>query len=563
MITKSNYNLVKKTLQHLAFLCKEYGLEHIVLSPGSRSAPVAMAFYNQEGIQCYIVNDERSACYFALGIAQVVEKPVGIVCTSGTAALNLTPAMAEGWHQNICLLAITADRPAAWVGHNDGQTIDQNGIFHNFVCFENNLPEKIDSYTEIWHFENIIKQCFFQMSRGQKPAHLNVPISEPLYSTENDTNSDLIPNILKFPKKNKLQIESTIIKNMVKNDSKIMIIIGMNRPDSEFQHKILHLALQKKVVILAENLSNCNFTGVFQEYEPFFSKLSEFENEQLSPEILITFGNMHLSKSIKRWIRANKKIKHYLITENLEIPDVFQNITEVMNLDKVSFVNALSNEISVVQDLYYKQWDNIYNNSNNDKKVIIDQLEWCDIRAFQIISKHIPDQSYLQLGNSTPVRYAQLIKWSDGIQFYANRGTAGIDGCLSTAMGMSTQTEKIVTIIIGDNSFLYDSNALWNKLKPENLRIIVINNQGGNIFGLIPGPDQTNIFEEYFVSNVEVSIQHLAKAYGIDYLPARNESQLIENIQYFYSMKKCCILEIFTNLEVNIRVWKQFINNHK
>jgi 2-succinyl-5-enolpyruvyl-6-hydroxy-3-cyclohexene-1-carboxylate synthase len=161
------------------------------------------------------------------------------------------------------------------------------------------------------------------------------------------------------------------------------------------------------------------------------------------------------------------------------------------------------------------------------------------------------------------VRYSQFFEWQPGISFYSNRGTAGIDGCTSTALGMANDTDKILTLITGDVGFLYDTNALWNQYLKSNFKIILINNGGGNIFSLIPGPDATGLVEKYFRTHMGVNIQKLSDAFGLAYFNATNEVELSQSLQNLYAAPKAALLEIITETEQNIKVWKEYFSSLK
>jgi 2-succinyl-5-enolpyruvyl-6-hydroxy-3-cyclohexene-1-carboxylate synthase len=178
--------------------------------------------------------------------------------------------------------------------------------------------------------------------------------------------------------------------------------------------------------------------------------------------------------------------------------------------------------------------------------------------ALKALSEIIPGNSCVHLGNSSPVRYAQFFNWRDDIQFFSNRGTAGIDGVTSTTIGMASQTNRPVFLITGDVSFFYDSNAFWNNYKRKNFKVIVLNNKGGNIFKLISGPEETGLLDNYFTTHYNVSIEFLCKAYGIGYYSAKNNKELLSGLEQFLDLPDCAVFEIVTNPEVNTKVWKDY-----
>ena len=555
-------NTDKLHLKILAESCSVYGLRKLVISPGSRSAPLTLAFYNQPNIECYVIPDERSAAYFAIGIAQFTNEPVGIICTSGTAALNLSPAIAEAFHQKLPLLILTADRPDEWVGQQDGQTINQTGIFSNFVSYQAQLPVEAFTKNEIWQTERIIRDSFLNLKLKRLPVHINIPLREPLYNTEEYQPLTVKPSIIKIPE-TIIDSRNISFTNKLKNFKKVLLVLGSIRPNKTLSELINQLASKKDVVVLAETLSNIESKCVFQISDPLLSSINANNIESLKPDLIISFGEILLSKPLKQWFRSLDKTEHWLVTEEDKAPDVFQNISQIVNLNPEAFIQTIINQQINDKSKYFNLWNNAYNNFNNLSSSFQANADWSDMKVFDILSKTVPSNSIVHVGNSTPVRYSQFFKWNNNVQFYCNRGTAGIDGCTSTAIGMASQTDKTLSLITGDVSFLYDSNALWNNYKEANFKIIVINNKGGNIFKLIPGPDKTGLLDECFMTNIPVSIEFICKAFGINYFNAKNQDELTKNIDLLYKSTQCALLEINTEPEVNTTGWKDYFNTIK
>ncbi len=310
-------------------------------------------------------------------------------------------------------------------------------------------------------------------------------------------------------------------------------------------------------------MSNSKSDFVFKTSDALLSSIHSDEVEHLRPDLVISFGEMLLSKPLKQWIRSSKNCEHWIVTEDDNVPDVFQKIGTIFREKPESFLKSYIKMLKQNNSDFYFSWKNAYDCFSKSSLAILEHFEWSDMKAFQIISKNTPENSIVHFGNSSPVRYAQFFAWENNIEFFCNRGTAGIDGCTSTALGMANQTEKPVILITGDISFLYDSNALWNNYKRPNFKIVVINNQGGNIFSLIPGPDKTGILEEYFLTNVPVSIKNLCKAYGISHYQAKNETELNNEIHQFFSQCGSSLLEIQTDFQINTKVWKEYFKQIK
>lgn len=551
----------KLQIKILVELCAAYGLRKVVISPGSRNAPLIRAFHNHPKIECFVIPDERSAAYFALGIAQFTKQPVGLLCTSGTAALNYAPALAEAYHQYLPLFAITADRPPEWIGQQDGQTINQTGIYSNFTVYEAQLPVEVTSQHEIWHTERLIRDGFHALLNKNRPVHINVPLREPLYSEAEE--ADFLPECTQFDFAQPTSEPGAGWIKALENHSSIMLVFGMRRPDQTVRQYISNLAKQKKLVILSETLSNLAIEGVFQTSDALFAALKEPPHDMLKPDLVISFDDMLLSKPLKQWIRSLKNVEKWIVSTHEPVADVFQGVNRMIQSEAKPFIQQLTEIKNIGNQTFYEDWQNAYTQFNGFHNHFVASIPWSDMKVFGILSNTVPSQSIVHLGNSSPVRYAQFFRWNTEIQFFSNRGTSGIDGASSTAIGMASQADALVTLITGDVSFLYDSNALWNNYKKKNFRIIVINNKGGNIFSLIGGPQNTGLLNDYFKTHIPVSMEYLCKAYGIDYYKVTNEPELETTLDRFYQNNACALLEITTDPVANTKVWKDYLSQFR
>lgn len=539
-----------------AELCAAYGLQKAVISPGSRNAPLIMAFHFQHNIDCYIIPDERSAAYFALGMAQYTGQPVAIICTSGTAALNYTPAMAEAYYQQLPLVAITADRPPEWVDQMDGQTINQDSIYKNFTVFQAQLPSEALSDSDVWYIKRLVRDGFKLLINKQKPVHFNVPLREPLYNKIEHTKQTFKVDI----KPANRVIEPSIYPQLVdefKKYANVLLVVGMQRPNEPLASSIRELAYSRQVVVLSEYLSNIGGEEVFITSDALIAAIHSHKLPSFSPDLFISFGDILLSKPLKQWIRSLQEAEHWIVSENDRVPDVFQRIDRIVEGKPEHFLSYLLSHAKT-NTAFYSEWQKAYQILNNLHVTFTNAIEWSDMQMFDILSQHIPEDTIIHLGNSSPVRYAQFFRWNSNIRFFSNRGTAGIDGVTSTALGMASQTQKTVTLITGDVSFLYDSNAMWNQYKSGNFKIIVINNKGGNIFSMIDGPESTGLLNDYFVTHIPVSIDQLCNAYGIGYYLSQGKHDLVSGLTQLYNHSSCAILEVQTDPKTNTRVWKEY-----
>ncbi|WP_319501639.1 2-succinyl-5-enolpyruvyl-6-hydroxy-3-cyclohexene-1-carboxylic-acid synthase [uncultured Draconibacterium sp.] len=548
----------KKHVQQLAALLHQKGINDVIISPGSRNGPMIHTFVGGGLFNCRNVVDERSAAYFAMGLAQALNKPVAIVCSSGTATLNYAPAIAEAFYLNIPLIVITADRPEYWIDQLENQCINQKGIYSNFVKKEYNLPLE-ESETELWQAAREINECLNAAISGKPaPVHINVPLEEPLHDLLNEK----LPNIKAIDAKGSvLDIDDASLKKLATElnaAKKILILAGQQNPDSKLEKLLAAYSKKTGAVVLKEHLANLNDESFCESIDTLMAAILADLPVDFQPDILITFGGHFVSKALKQFLRKNKASQHWHLSPANDHYDTYQSLTEVLQTKAMTFFSQLLPEVSENEQEYLQRWKNKENEVNQLRDKYILESPFSDLKVIAEVGQAIPENSVVHLGNSSPVRYALISDWAKNTTFLSNRGTSGIDGPMSTAVGYSSVSEKINTVLIGDLSFFYDSNALWNSYLGENLRIIVINNGGGNIFGLIKGPGESPAFQQHFFAENKFKAQGISQTFGLDYLSAENESELKDSLADLYSptRKKPAILEVFTDAEVNTKTFR-------
>lgn len=552
----------KKHIQQLASLLLQKGITDVVISPGSRNAPMINTFTGIPDFNCRNIVDERSAAYFALGLALAKKNPVAIVCTSGTASLNYAPAVAEAFYQNVPLIVLTADRPDYWIDQAESQCIRQEGIYRNFTKKGVSLPLG-ESEKELWFAARQINECLnLAVSDTLAPVHINIPMEEPLHQ--------LAEVVLPKVKVIELaEIQSEITENeltrlveTIKQSQKILILVGQLNPNPGLENALARLVSKSGAVVLHEHLSNLSDPQFCGSIDSVMAAILEENPEDFQPDLLITFGGQLVSKSLKQFLRKNKPQQHWHLSLGGEHFDTYQSLTKVIKTDATEFFDALSERVQPVRKNYLQRWKSKEVSVNRFRDEFVEGIEFCDLKAFALIGQKIPANTVVHLGNSSPVRYALIQNRVENAMYFSNRGTAGIDGCLSTAVGFASESNKLNTIILGDLSFFYDSNALWNKYISSNLRIIVIYNGGGNIFGMIKGPSDSPAFAEHFFTGNTHKAEILAKAFGLDYFKAENEAELTHALNEFYSpaQQQAALLEVFTDAEVNVRLFRELFH---
>ncbi len=555
----------KKHIHQLAALLLKKGITDIVISPGSRNAPMINTFSGIPEFNCRNIVDERSAAYFALGLSLACQNPVALVCTSGTAALNYTPAVAEAFYQNIPLIVITADRPDYWIDQAESQCIRQDGVFQNFTKINKNLPLG-ESEKELWFAARQINECLnLAVSGTPAPVHINIPLEEPLHQLAD----------LQLPKVKEIeQIETQFgfaenevnqLIGTISQSKKILILAGQLNPNPGLENALAELVARTGAVVLHEHLSNLFDPQFCGSIDMLMAAIQGEKPEDFQPDLLITFGGQFVSKSLKQFLRKNKPLQHWHLSLGGEHFDTYQSLTKVIKSDAADFFETLSGQVQSSYKTWLQQWKRKENRVNHLRDAFVESIEFCDLKAFDLIGRKIPENTVIHLGNSSPVRYALIHQRVENAMYFSNRGTAGIDGCLSTAVGFASDSEKLNTIILGDLSFFYDSNALWNKYIGANLRIIVIHNGGGNIFSMIKGPSDSPAFEEHFFTGNTHKAEVLAKAFGLNYFKAENETELTQAMDEFYSQDQqhAALLEVFTDAEVNVKVFRELFKQVK
>lgn len=550
-----NYSDIKG-VKELIDICWAKGMEYVIVSPGSRNAPLSISFAKDDRIKSLVIVDERSAGYFALGIAQQTRKPVGLVCTSGTALLNYGPAVAEAFYQRLPLVVISADRPVEWIGQDDSQALPQVNVFGQFVKASYQLPLDANNPDDCWYLNRMVNEALSKAQSGRfGPVHINFPLREPLYGVKPYSNSigRVIGKINSVDELSAGTISS--IADIVNSNQKIIILAGLLHQQAELNELLSELAQNKNIVVLTESVSNLHNKEFLPCLDRVICSVKEEELDHFKPDLLINFGGPLVSKMIKSFLRNNKPTEHWFIGKEDHFIDTFKNLTSHIDVSPLSFFKQLLPLIKPSDSSFSGHWKCRDAEVSEIHAEYLKGIEWSDLKAFEQILKAIPEGGNLQLANSSVVRYAQLFKTSAALTYNSNRGTSGIDGCTSTAAGAALVNGKTTTLITGDISFFYDSNALWNKYLQPNFKIILINNGGGGIFRFISGPSGVEELEEYFETVQDYKAGKLAETFGLDYFYAENQEEVNNVLPDFYAAnKRAAVLEIKTPRTVNDQV---------
>jgi len=537
----------------IAEICRFHGVKTAVLCPGSRCAPLTLAFSRTDGIECLSIVDERSAAFIALGIAETTNSPVVLICTSGSAVLNFGPALAEAFYRHIPLIVLTADRPQRLVGQHDGQTMNQPNVFANYIKESFNIVGDISTDMELAYLHRTMNAAMIKSKSAQGPVHVNISFEEPLYAlSESTVQARYISYI-----ENTSDLKSGIT-DIFSPDTKCIVLPGSRRYDEK--ENALLFQLSKYIPVISESISN--FSGNVSNANEIVRFLSDDKKAKLVPDVLVTFGEGIISKSLKNFIRANKPKRHIHVDVYAEVIDTYQCLTDVYAVTLEDFCTEMVSLLSRMEtnEAYMASWKSAYHKTADRVEKLIQQAEFGDLKAMDYVTRRIPKGVIVHVANSMPVRYLNIC--SDNLlnaEVYCNRGTSGIDGSISTAVGNAIGSGKQVWVISGDLSFQYDGNALWNGFVPKDLRIIIINNSGGGIFRLIDGPSSVPELAERFETQTQSSAQYKAAQHGLDYFSCTDERQMDGIWQDFAALSGSAkILEIFTDPAANETIFKTF-----
>lgn len=546
----------KLSVQLIGEVLYRYGITDIILSPGSRNAPLTIHFTNHQEYTCYSIVDERSAAFFALGMAQSKKKPVAICCTSGTASANYYPAIIEAFYQNIPIVVLTADRPENYVDIFDGQTIRQKNMYSNHIYGSYQLSESESEESITQNFLDLKKALNTCVLRSG-PIHINIPFSEPLY--EQTDQIEISFEKLTLPEKNYNSDKYKPLFSTWNNFSKKMILVGMQQPSSKLNQLLEKLAEREDTIILTEVTSNLNSSKFYPNIDRYIFPFGEEAMDDYKPELLLTIGQNIVSKKIKDFLRKSKLKAHWHLDEYWH-PDTYFSLTEKIEENPVIFLKELV-KVPPVTSSYSLLWKQLKDERQLRHNDFIKNLPFSDLRVIKTLDEKIPDTYNLQISNSSMIRYTQLFNFDSKNKIFCNRGASGIDGATSTAVGFAVADTHPTLLITGDIGFFYDSNALWNKYIPNTFRIILVNNGGGDIFKIIPGPDSSNSLEEYFVTRHNRTARLMAQEYNFEYIQAHNQEELLKQLDsFFLCSKKPKLLEINTINQPNSQILREYFN---
>ena len=518
------FTTAKYTCRQLAALLKNFGVDHAIVSPGTRDTPIIMALNRTDKIKCDVVIDERSAAFTALGIASISDQPVALVCTSGTAPLNFAPAIAEAYYRNIPLIVITADRPAAWIDQDDSQTIRQPGIYSNYIKRQYSLPDNPTDADQKWMVNRLLNEGLHAAtSDPQGPVHFNIEIGEPISTeVEADPNEEVRKISYPFFKPEFTATHSREIAQSLAG-KKILIVAGFVSPNYQVNRALVRLTTLPNVAIVAEATANIQPTkGMITPVDP---TLIIADKEALRPDIVISIGGSIVSRNLKETIRR-WGAKHWYIGKADRTIDCFQSLDSVFDIEPRFFLPRLAptmQRFSACQSNYRDSWLAAQQKALELTEAF--DAQWSDMLAVGMISRMIPREYNLAVSNGMTLRH--LLATPPNVhRLDCNRGVSGIDGSTSTAIGGSTVYNRPTLLLTGDMSAQYDMGAFASPLVSPHFKMVIINNSEGNIFRIIKTTRSLPELDNYMASSVNLPIAEIGRAYGFAVLEATSPDTL-------------------------------------
>ena len=557
----------KDNVNILTALLVKHRVRNVVVCPGSRNSPLVHNFVECPELRCYPVTDERSAGFYALGMCQALNEPVAVCVTSGTALLNVAPAVAEAYYQHQPIIVISADRPTQWIDQLDGQTLPQTDILNNFVRKKININEPHND-EERWYCNRLINEALISsIADGYGPIHINVPITEPLFVY----NVDVLPDertITMFSPKS-TQIDDSVIRRFEEAE-RPMIVIGqmkkhpLTSPSIQTvnEHYDMTNALSPGTaegldmlgyVVLQERLSGDGRTAKYLDESVTLVE----DSQSYLPDFILYIGDTLVSKRTRRFLRKATNAECWEINPEGRPHDVFMNLTGIIRAYPDEVLKQIRRHGN---HTFHDLWEDVKRRVHNCHSTFVPAYsQLLAVKRLEEITSKEDPSSVMHYANSGAVRCGNIYSRH---YIYCNRGVNGIEGSLSTAAGFSLVTENNVYCIIGDLSFFYDQNALWNKNLKRNLRILLINNGGGGIFRHLDGLSNSPASEDYVMGRHITTAEGICKENNITYFKATNETDLDE-----FLLKLSCeeysrpiLLEVFTDGETDAKVYNQYYN---
>jgi 2-succinyl-5-enolpyruvyl-6-hydroxy-3-cyclohexene-1-carboxylate synthase len=546
-----------KQILHLLSLMKAFNISKVVISPGSRHFPITHSLEADSFFKLYSVVDERSAAFFALGLIQKTNEPVAICCSSGTASINYGSAICEAFYQRLPLLVLTTDRIPELLGQMEDQMIKQDDVFKGFVKYQGQLPTVATEIDE-WYCNRIINEAFIALDQhGRGPVHLNIPI----LAHHTDTFQTLkLPDVRKitFNAADLAETKWNLLANRL-TDKNVMIVWGQSVPLSKELADPLDRFCEKfNCVILTDKISNFHHSHAIENAFIVLHALGEKDKIELAPDVVISIGANYLfNNELKAYLKPHAhKFENWFVGKEDSVCDPFWRLVELFSMHEATFLNNIVQNTASTSSAtdYFDKWKDI------SGQIEEPNVEYSELYAIGKLIKSLPQNVGLQLANSSSIRMGNLFDFDKSIRCFCNRGVNGIDGCMSTAVGYAANSDEPVFLVIGDLTFFYDMNALWNRQLSPNLRILLINNEGGAVMHSPFPPEMGKTLAKYTSAGHSTSVKGWVESLGFKYMAASNKEEVDNAVDILTSssLNGPAIIEVFTEKVEDVVILKQY-----
>lgn len=549
----------KRNVCQLLSLLKAHNISRFVVSPGSRHIPIVISMEADPFFHLYSVVDERGASFFAIGLMQRFKEPVGVICTSGTASANYCSAINECLYQELPLLVLTADREECLLDQHEDQMIRQSTMYSPITKMVANLP-LVNNDMDAWYNNRLINEALLELTHhGNGPVQINIPVPEHMDKFDSQT----LPLERKI---NRIELGNIDWKKSASllNGKKVLVVCGEGYTITNTQMASLEAFCKKyDAAVLCDKMSNCHVSNSIENAFPVLQALNTADVSELAPDVIISIrSNFSFNPEFKSFVKraqfAGCKMENWFVHPSGRICDPYKGIlTNVFEMDEFYFfdqMNKVKETFSSEPD-YAESWKIIANAIEEPS------VEYGHIDAVGKFLKHIPNDCVLQLANSNSVRMAQLYHIDPSIEVHCNRGTDGIDGCMSTTVGFASETDKLTFLMIGDLTFFYDMNALWNRQLGKNVRIFLDNNGGGAIMHMPKRPDFAAEHLPNFISaRHDASAKAWAEDRGFTYISAHSDEEVESGVKKLTDpdVEGPIILEVFSEMLEDTKIFKEY-----
>lgn len=549
---------VHRNVQIILALLKKYDVKHLVLSAGTRHIPLVFSAEDDKFFKCYSIVDERSAGFFALGLIQTLNEPVAIVCTSGTAACNYVSAVTEAFYQHLPLVVLTSDRNQIYLNQQEDQCIPQMGLYQGVLKAQVNLPIVRDE-KDFWYCGRLVNEALLELDHGEKgPVHINFPVDDN-YPIEWGTfkfDEKSLPDVKKIDRVTAYDddiVWYSLAEQLTKK--RVLLVYGQSLSLSvEEKNNLNAFCAKYNVVIASDHIGNVHVPQRVK-HTVLFSMLSGAEWDEIKPDIVITMNGsmvMNIKSTIRKYASS---IEHWHVSPDGKVSDPYFCQKKIVEAPVSYFFRRMAAESTENKNTYWPQWKAM------EEKYIVNDVYQCAVDysavyAVKELLKAIPDNSLLHISNSNNIRITNMFPIKDTVDVYCNRGTCGIDGSMSSYIAQSYITNKPSFMLIGDLSFFYDMNALWNRYCTKNTRIMLCNNGGGALFhsNFYKTVQTFDTMDVHIAAGHETSAKGWAETRGFTYLSAHDKAEYDRALLAFIGKaEKPILLEVFTDKDVDIR----------